>query len=343
MARILIVDDSIVILKQVSSLLSADYDVMTAKSGAEALQMCVQEKPNLILLDINMPEMDGFETLARLKSNPYMANTPVIFLTGNDAIETEIRGLQSGARDFLIKPVEQRLLKHRINLHLRLSSYQERLERSVFELSDSVATSFAEMIECRDQNTGEHVSRTSRYFKQLGLYLIKQGHFPEELTHESLEMMERAAPMHDIGKIAISDLILLKPDRLTDHEFSIMKQHSVIGAEILERMHARMPTLRHLQYAKMIAASHHERYDGNGYPYGLSGDDIPLCGRIMAVADVYDALSEDRVYRKKLSGPEALLIVKNGKGSHFDPCVIDAFEAIYEELTMESTANGSDK
>jgi len=350
MVRILVVDDNVISLRQVSSLLGVGYDVMLAKSGAAALQMCAHEKPNLILLDINMPEMDGFETLARLKSNPHMTNIPVIFLTGNDASETEIRGLKSGARDFLTKPVEQRLLKHRIDLHLRLSSYQEYLERSVFELSNSVATSFAEMIECRDQNTGEHVSRTSRYVKQLGLYLIKQGYCPGELTHESLEMMERAAPMHDIGKIAISDLILLKPDRLTDNEFSVMKQHTVIGAEILERMYVRTPTLRHLQYAKMIAASHHERYDGSGYPYGLSGDDIPLCGRVMAVADVYDALSEDRVYRKKLNSSEALLIVKKGKGSHFDPNIIDAFEAIYEELILgtkppaisTTSANGSD-
>jgi putative two-component system response regulator len=289
-----------------------------------------------------MPEMDGFETITKLKSSPHMANIPVIFLTGNDSIETEILGLKAGARDFLTKPVERRLLKHRINLHLRFSSYQEHLERSVFELSNSVATSFAELIECRDQNTGEHVTRTSRYVKKLGQCLIKQGYCPGELTDESLEIMERAAPLHDIGKIAISDRILLKPDRLTDHEFNIMKQHTVIGAEILEHMHSRTPSMRYLQYAKMIAASHHEHYDGKGYPYGLAGDAIPLCGRIMAVADVYDALAENRRYRKKLSHVEAFLLVKNGKGNHFDPNVIDAFEAIYDELMSEADSeNGS--
>jgi len=335
MARILVVDDSLVSLKQISSLLGADHDVQTAKSGAEALQMCIHEKPDLILLDIDMPEMDGFETLSRLKSNPYMTSVPVIFLTGNDDSETEIRGLKSGARDFLTKPAEQRVLKYRINLHLRFSAYQESLERSVLELSNSVATSFAEMIECRDHNTGEHVVRTSKYVRKLGLYLLKQGYCPGELSEESLEMMERASPLHDIGKVAISDRILLKPERLTDEEFGLMKQHASIGAEILEHMYTRTPSLQYLQYAKMIAASHHERYDGSGYPSGLAGDDIPLCGRIMAVADVYDALAENRIYRKKLSHAEAFLMVKNGRGSHFDPHVIDAFEAIFSEIDSE--------
>jgi len=337
MTQILVVDDNVVSLKQVRSLLGSEYDVSLAKSGAMALSMCAQERPDLILLDINMPEMDGFETLARLKSNPYMANIPVIFLTGNDAVEVEIRGLEAGARDFLTKPVEQRLLKHRINLHLSFKSYQEYLERSVFELSNSVATSFAELIECRDQNTGEHVSRTSRYVGLLGRYLLKQGYCPEELTDESLEMMVRGAPLHDIGKIGISDRILLKPDRLTDDEFVTMKQHAIIGAEILERMYARTPSLRYLQYAKMIAAYHHERYDGNGYPYGLAGENIPLCGRLMAVADVYDALKEERVYRKKLHHAEVFLIVMNGKGSCFDPNIIDAFEAIHSELNSDTS------
>ena len=332
MAQILVVDDNIVSLRQIRALLGDSYEVSLAKSGALALQICAQEKPDLILLDIDMPEMDGFETLARLKSNPYMADIPVIFLTGNHDIETKIRGLEAGARDFLTKPVEQSLLQHRIDLHLRFSSYQKYLERSVMELSNSVTTSFAEMIECRDRNTGEHVSRTSRHVKKLGEYLLKQGYASDELTDVSLEMMERGAPLHDIGKIAISDRVLLKPDRLTDDEYVIMKKHTSIGAEILEHMYNRAPSLSYLRYAKMIAAYHHERYDGHGYPYGLVGDAIPLCSRIMAVADVYDALVEERVYRKKLSNAEAFLIVKDGKGKHFDPNVVDAFEAIYDEL-----------
>jgi len=335
MAQILVVDDNVVSLKQIHALLGDSYNISLVKSGAQALSICAQEKPDLILLDINMPEMDGFETLSRLKANPYMANIPVIFLTGNQDAETEIRGLEAGARDFLTKPVEQNILRHRVNLHLSFNSYQRHLERSVMELSNSVATSFSEMIECRDKNTGQHVARTSRYVRKIGEYLLKQGYCPDELTMESLEMMERGAPLHDIGKIGISDRILLKPERLGDDEFAVMKKHAIIGAEILENMYLRTPSLRYLRYAKMIAAYHHERYDGLGYPYGLAAEAIPICGRIMAVADVYDALVEERVYRKRLSHAEAFLIVMDGRGKHFDPHVIDAFEAIYKEFGEE--------
>jgi putative two-component system response regulator len=336
MAQILVVDDNVVSLKQIRAFLGANYDISLAKSGALALHICTQEKPDLILLDVDMPEMDGFDTLAKLKANPYIASTPVIFLTGNHDAETEIRGLAAGARDFITKPVEQSLLLHRVELHLRFVSYQRYLERSVMELSNSVAMSFSELIECRDKNTGEHVARTSRYVKKLGKRLMENGCYPEDLTEETLDMMERGAPLHDIGKIAISDRILLKPDRLADDEFAIMKKHAAIGAEILENMYARTPSLRYLRYAKKIAASHHERYDGGGYPYGLTGEHIPLCGRIMAVADVYDALVGERVYRKRMSHTEAFLIVKEGKGKHFDPKVVEAFEAIHAELVEEA-------
>ncbi|MCL2009382.1 MAG: response regulator [Synergistaceae bacterium] len=335
MAQILVVDDNLVSLKQIRALLGDAYDVSLVKSGPQALQVCYRERPDLILLDIDMPEMDGFETLARLKSNPYTASIPVIFLTGNTDAATEVRGLGAGAKDFLTKPVEQRLLKHRINLHLSFDSYQRHLERSATELSNSVAVSFSEMIECRDENTGKHVIRTSRYVRKIGEYLRSKGVYPDELTEESLEMMERGAPMHDIGKIGISDRVLLKPGRLDDNEFALMKKHTTIGADILEHMYARTPSLRYLRYAKMIAASHHERYDGCGYPCGLAGEAIPLCGRIMSVADVYDALVEDRVYRKKLSNEEAFSIIHEGKGKQFDPNVVDAFEAIYDELVSE--------
>jgi putative two-component system response regulator len=335
MAQVLVVDDNIVSLKQIRALLGASYNISLVKSGAMALQLCAQERPDLILLDIEMPEMDGFETIARLKSNPYMANIPVIFLTGNQDAETEIRGLEAGAVDFLKKPVEQKLLQHRIDVHLKFSSYQKHLERSVAELSNSVATSFSELIECRDKNTGEHVARTSRYVRKLGQYLMELGYCQDELTEESLGMMERGAPLHDIGKIGISDRILLKPDRLGDDEFAIMKKHAAIGAEILENMYARTPSLNYLRYAKMIAAYHHERYDGYGYPYGLTGSAIPLCGRIMAVADVYDALVEERVYRRKLSHAEAYLIVTDGKGKQFDPNVVEAFKAVYDEFLKD--------
>jgi putative two-component system response regulator len=330
--KILVVDDNLSSLKQIGAQLGESYDVSLAKSGALALQICVREKPDLILLDVEMPDMDGFQTLKRLRLNRYLGSIPVIFLTGNHDTETEVRGLQSGARDFITKPVEKSILLHRIDLHLRFTSYQSRLEQTVAKMSDSVALAFAELIECRDENTGGHVARTSRYVGMLGRALMDRGLFTEELTSTDLDMMVRAAPFHDIGKIAVSDRVLLKPDRLDDEEFAVMKQHTVIGEEILTNMLARTPTQQYLHYARMIAASHHERVDGKGYPRGLAGDGIPLCGRIMAVADVYDALVDDRVYRRGMSHAEACRIIVDGKDKSFDGRIIDAFEEIHGDL-----------
>jgi putative two-component system response regulator len=340
MNKILVVDDNISSLKQIGAQLGGSYEVSLAKSGGLALQICMQEKPDLILLDIEMPEMDGFETLKRLRLNHYLGSIPVIFLTGNHDTEIEVRGLQSRARDFITKPVEKNILLHRIELHLRFSSYQSHLEKTMVKLSESISLSFAELIECRDENTGGHVIRTSKYVGLLGRKLIENGMFRDELTPMDLEMMVRAAPLHDIGKIAISDRILLKPDRLDDEEFNAMKRHTSIGAEILAHMFSRTPTQQYLQYAKLIAASHHERFDGKGYPKGLAGDEIPLCGRIMAVADVYDALVADRVYRVGMKRPEARRIIIDGKNKNFDGRVVDAFEEIYEQL-VESTKTDS--
>jgi putative two-component system response regulator len=334
--KILVVDDNLSSLKQIGAQLGESYDISLAKSGALALQICVQEKPDLILLDIEMPGMDGFETLKRLKLNRYLGSIPVIFLTGNHDAETEVRGLQSGARDFITKPVEKSILLHRIELHLRFSAYQAQLEKTVAKMSDSVATAFAELIECRDENTGEHVARTSKYVGMLGRRLMNMGLFADELTSTDLDLIVRAAPFHDIGKIAVSDRILLKPGPLNDEEFAIIKQHTLIGEEILKNMLARTPTQQYLHYAGMIASSHHERFDGKGYPRGLEGDGIPLCARIMAVADVYDALVDDRVYRRGMKHIEACRIIIDGKNKNFDGGVVAAFEEIHEELAAEA-------
>jgi putative two-component system response regulator len=330
--RILVVDDNVASLRQIGAQLSTSYDLLLARSGALALQICVQERPDLVLLDVEMPEMDGFETLSRLRQNPWLMRIPVIFLTGRHDAETEVRGLASGARDFIMKPVERSILLHRIGLHLRFSDWQSHLENVVMEMSDSIAASFAELIECRDENTGGHVMRTGRYVERLGRELLKRDIFAGELSGSELDMIVRAAPLHDIGKIAISDRILLKPDRLSDEEFAIMKGHTTIGAEILESMYARTPTQRYLRYAGMIAASHHERYDGKGYPRGLAGNNIPLCGRIMAVADVYDALVDNRVYRRAMNHTEACRILLDGKGAQFDPALIEIFESCNVEF-----------
>ncbi|MDR1250770.1 MAG: response regulator [Treponema sp.] len=335
MKQILVVDDNLSILKQISACLAGAYGVSLAKSGLLALQICMREKPDLILLDIEMPDLDGFDVISRLKQNPYLDRIPVIFLTARHDAAVEVKALESGARDFITKPVEKSILLHRIELHLRLNSYQVKTEETVTVLSDSIATSFAELIECRDENTGGHVIRSSRLVESLGRDLIKNGLFAEELTPSELCLIVRASPLHDIGKIAISDRVLLKAGRLDDEEFAIMKRHAAIGGEILERMYQRIPTQHYLRYASLIAVSHHERYDGKGYPNGLKGDNIPVCGRIMAVADVYDALMDNRVYRTGMNHSQACDIILGGKGTQFDSRVVEAFENIKDTLAEQ--------
>ncbi|MDR1786067.1 MAG: response regulator [Spirochaetaceae bacterium] len=336
MKKILVVDDTIASLKQIGALLEGEYDVTLAKSGPMALTICARERPDLILLDVDMPGMDGFETLARLRMNPFLGSIPVIFLTGNRDADTEVKALMSGARDFITKPVEKSILAHRIELHLFFGAYERQLEDTVKELSDSIAVTFAEVIECRDENTGGHVVRTSKYVRMLGEDLLRRRVFGDELSQEELDLIVRAAPLHDIGKIAISDRILLKQERLSDMEFETMKTHAALGARIIEGMIACTSTLQYLKYAKVIANFHHERWDGKGYPQGLSGDAIPLAARLMSVADVYDALVDTRVYRKGMPHVEARAIIVDGSGKSFDPRVVESFIRIEGELEKAS-------
>ncbi|MDR2459304.1 MAG: response regulator, partial [Deltaproteobacteria bacterium] len=332
MKEILVVDDNDAVLKQISTFLAGSYEYSLARSGAQAVSYCSRERPDLVLLDIEMPGMDGFETFRLLKQNPDFQKVPVIFLTAKHDRETEVKCLRFGARDFIRKPPEKSILLHRVELHIAISTYQSELSDSVALMANILGVSMAELIECRDENTGGHVVRTSKYLEVIGYDLLHRNKFEWDLTDYNLNMMVRAAPLHDIGKISISDKILLKRGRLTDEEFGIMKGHAAIGANILEHMYDRTPTQDYLKYAARIASSHHERYDGKGYPNGTSGEHIPLCGRIMAVADVYDALVEDRVYRQAMSHSEACEIIFNGTGSQFDPAVIEAFENCQEQI-----------
>jgi putative two-component system response regulator len=331
----MVVDDNLVNLKYIDGQLSGNYQVILAKSGEQALSICARGKPDLILLDIEMPVMDGFETIGRIKRDTFLRHIPVIFLTANHDSATEAKGLASGAIDFITKPFERSILLHRIKLHLKFADYQKQLEGTVKELADSLGSSISELVECRDANTGGHVVRTSRYVEMLAMELRRRDLFSNELSDEQVDMIVRAAPLHDIGKVSIGDAILLKPARLEKDEFEKMKAHTTIGAEILNGMYRRTPTQRYLQYAIMIAEGHHERYDGKGYPKGISGEEIPVCARIMAVADVYDALVDDRVYRKGMSHKEACDIISEGKGTQFDSRVVDAFEASSEDIARE--------
>jgi putative two-component system response regulator len=341
MKQILVVDDNLPNLKQINMQLCNSYRVVLAKSGAQALQICMNEKPDLILLDIQMPEMDGFETIARIKQDETVNHIPVIFLTASHDVPTEVKALESGAVDFVTKPIEKSILLHRIDLHLQLSEYRRSLENTVTTLEDGIVTSFSDLIECRDGNTGGHVLRTSQYVLLLGQELMNKRLFSDELTGKELEMMVRATPLHDVGKIGISDVILLKPAMLDDEEFALMKKHTSIGADILRNMYQRTPTQHYLRYAVMIAECHHERYDGKGYLKGLKGEEIPLCARIMSVADVYDALVDTRIYKKAMTHSDACRIIYSGMGTQFDPYVVEAFQAIqekFEEAACKSLA-----
>lgn len=336
MKTVMVVDDNLVNLKYIESQLSGQYQMILAKSGEQALAICSREKPDLILLDIEMPGMDGFETIARINRDISLRYIPVIFLTAHRDTATEIMGLKSGAVDFITKPFEKSILIHRLELHLLYSEYQRRLENTVKELSDSLSASFSELIECRDAGTGGHIVRTSRYVGLLSRELQRRGLFKNELSDFEVDMMSRAAPLHDIGKVSISDMILLKPERLTEDEFETMKTHTTLGARILRGMYDRTPTQRYLQFAIIIAEGHHEKFDGSGYPSGKRGGEIPLCAKIMAVADVYDALVDNRVYRGAMSHEDAYKIIVDGRGTHFDPSVIDAFEAISDDMRREA-------
>jgi putative two-component system response regulator len=334
MKKVLLVDNDPGALSEIATRLMRDFYVAVAVPGEQVFAVCAREKPDLILLDI-----EGLGILAKLRSSPNFSHIPVIAWSQEQDTEAERISLGAGARDYLLKGVADDILWGRMNLHLKIAAYQSELERTVQELSNSVALSIADMIECRDEKTGGHVARTSRYVGMLGRALLRRGSFPGELTASDLDLIVQAAPLHDIGKIAISDRILLKPDRLDDEEFVIMKSHTTLGQEILDSMYAHMPTLRYLRYASVIAVSHHERYDGRGYPHRLQGEEIPLSGRIMAVADVYDALVDDRVYRRGLRYTEACRIIIDGGGTSFDPQVVAAFESISTELNQIAQEN----
>lgn len=332
MKHILLVDDNLANLKLASNLLKDYYKVSLTKSGMQALEFCKKNRPDLILLDINMPDMDGFETIKALKNNIATRNIPVIFLTASNESEVEAKGFEYGAVDFITKPFAKKSMLHRIETHLQLFDYQLHLENVVKELEDSIITSFCELIECRDNETGGHIERTKEYVRLIANELRAAGKYTDILSDYYIEMLVRSAPLHDIGKIGIRDIVLLKPARLTDEEFEEMKKHTLIGEEVLNTIMKRMPSQKYLDIAKEIAASHHERFDGEGYPNRLKGNDIPLSARIVSAADVYDALITDRVYREAMPHEKACELILSGKGKQFDPDVIDAFMNIEEKI-----------
>lgn len=338
---ILMVDDNPNNLVLVNNLLRQDYRIKVANNGLTALRIAAgTEQPDLILLDIMMPELDGYEVCRRLKADPYLRDIPVIFLTARSSVEDERHGLELGAVDYITKPISPPIMLARIQTHLKLKASadflrgkSEYLEREVQRrMSDMLAAQdvtiemMASLAETRDNETGNHIRRTQNYVRALAEHLSRHPRFAEFLTAANIQLLYKSAPLHDIGKIGIPDSILLKPGRLDAHEFEIMKTHTTLGSEAIARAERRAgPAASFLRLAKEIALGHHEKWDGSGYPYGLAGDAIPVSARLMAIADVYDALISRRPYKVPLPHEEAVKIIVAGKGSHFDPDMVDAF------------------
>jgi putative two-component system response regulator len=350
---ILVVDDTPDNLKLMSALLKDTYRVKIANGGEKALAIAQSDTPpDLILLDIMMPEMDGYEVCRRLKSNQKTKDIPVVFLTAMTATEDEEKGLKLGAVDYITKPISPPIVLARVETHLKLKASADFLKnkadfleaevnrrtQEVVAIQDVTILSMASLAETRDSDTGNHIRRTQRYVLLLAKKLWDHPRFAGYLDENRINLLFKSAPLHDIGKVGIPDRILLKPARFEPQEFEIMKSHTTLGRDAIEHAEQSlgMP-VEFLSLAKEIALSHHEKWDGTGYPNGLSGDDIPIPARLMAVADVYDALISRRIYKEGMSHEKALQIILDGSGTHFDSDVVDAFQELAEEFKAVAT------
>ena len=344
-ATILVVDDTPENLSLMSDLLRDDYRVKVATNGEKALRIAAGESvPDMILLDVMMPGMDGYEVCRRLKADPTTKDIPVIFLTARTDPEDERVGLELGAVDFITKPVNPPLVQARVRNHLIVKTHADLLRdkadwlesevqartRDIERIKEVTIVAMASLAETRDNETGNHIRRTQNYVRALAEHLSTHPDFAPELTPEAVELLYKSAPLHDIGKVGIPDSILLKPGKLTPEEFEIMKTHPTLGAEAISAAEEGLDEKESsfLRYAREISQYHHEKWDGSGYPYGLKGDDIPLSGRLMAVADVYDALISKRVYKPAFPHEKAVTLILEGRGGHFDPRIVDAFAEI---------------
>ncbi len=344
---LLIVDDTPDNITLLCSLLGGQYKNKVATNGPKALQIAFADPPDLILLDIMMPGMDGYEVCRQLKENPKTADIPVIFLTAKSQEDDETRGFELGAVDYITKPIAPPILMARVHTHLSLKQARsvlahqnEFLEGQVEErtqqlvaLQAALITAMASMAETRDNDTGHHIRRTQLYIQALCEKLCTHPRFSEVLTEGMCKVIFKSAPLHDIGKVGVPDRVLLKPGRLTPDEFEEMKKHTVYGRDtiIAAEKELMFPEL-FLEVARDIAYSHHEKWDGSGYPEGLVQDAIPIPARLMALADVYDALISKRVYKSAIPHQEALDIIVAGRGTHFDPDVVDAFLEIKDKF-----------
>jgi len=356
---VFLVDDDLTNLTVGISALEELYDVLTLSSGELLLKMLGKSVPDLILLDVEMPGMNGYEAIRHIKSDPSTAAIPVIFLTAKSDGGSELEGLSLGAVDYIIKPFSAALLLKRIEIHLlieaqrlelmaqkaELVSFNNNLQgmvdakiKTVVELQDTLLMAMAELVECRDDVTGRHIERARGYLAVLIEAMRSQGLFMEEVSSWNIKLVLQSAQLHDVGKIAVKDGILNKLGKLSNEEFEEIKKHAAFGGSLLEKIIRHTSERAFLEYAKIFALTHHERWDGSGYPNGLKGEEIPLLGRIMAIADVYDALRSARPYKDAYSHEEAVKIIREGRGTHFDPRLVDLFISVSGEFANIANA-----
>lgn len=339
-SNILIVDDTVENLTLLARMLKdCGYIARPVPNGRLALQAARGEKPDLILLDITMPEMDGFEVCRQMKKDPILRDIPVLFISALTQTIEKVKAFEAGGVDYISKPFQFEEVKARVETHLHLHKLQlsledqvERQVKEIVELQMGMIFGLAKLAEARDSDTGRHLERIQILCRRFSEELRKNPRFADQIDDQFCDMIFHASPLHDIGKVAIEDCILLKPGKLTAEEFEKMKLHTIIGASTLEEVQNRFPNNDFLNMGIQIARWHHEKWNGSGYPDGLNGEMIPLCARIMAIVDVYDAVRSKRVYKDPISHEEACKIILRERGTHFDPAIIDVFVQLQNEL-----------
>jgi len=349
--KILIVDDDAAIRRLLGGLLRNDYRMAEAASGEQAMEILPAFCPDLVLLDILMPGIDGYETCRRIKAS--RSDIQIVMISAISSPEQQLRAFEVGADDYLVKPFDPQDLRARVRLHFQLreatavassiraeiESHNSNLRRltaqhaqEIVAIQDAAVFTLAKVAESRDQETGGHLVRMRDYSQILAEELAQDGRYADQISGQFLQDLYRSSPLHDIGKVGIRDEILLKPGRLTPEEFETMQQHTVIGANILDQAVARLRGGGFLAMAALIARFHHERFDGAGYPAGLVAQEIPLPARIVAVADVYDALTSVRPYKPAYPTDEAESIIRRDSGRHFDPVIVEAFCRRFDDI-----------
>jgi putative two-component system response regulator len=354
---IAVVDDNPVILKSARNVLMKDYDVFTVPSGEKLFQLLdrLPTPPDLILLDVMMPTQSGYDVIKALKLTPGTSDIPVMFLTAKSDADSEVEGLSLGAVDYLSKPFSSPILAKRVALHLQLKHQKQALKSmnehlttlvqiktaEILKLQECVLKMVARVVEYRDDVTGGHIMRTEKILSSFIEAMFENNAYADTLHNWDVKLVVQSSLLHDIGKISVPDAILLKPAKLTEEEFAIIKTHTTVGEALVAQMCNDNPDSVFLEYARLMASTHHERWDGAGYPYGLSGTEIPLEGRVMAFADVYDALTSERPYKKAFCHEKAVNILREQSGKQFDPALTEIFISSLERPHSGEEAGGT--